>query len=62
MKSKIIATLVTLLIIGDIVASLVNETASVIALYIAVGLLLLTLSTVLWVSIYQLVKIIKNED
>jgi hypothetical protein len=62
MKSKIIATLVTLLIIGGIVASTVNETARVIGVYIAVGLLFLTLFTLLWVSIYQIVKIIKNED
>jgi len=62
MKSKIIATLVTLLIIGGIVALQVNETARVIGVYIAVGLLFLTLFTLLWVSIYQLVKIIKNED
>jgi len=62
MKNKIIATILTLLIIGGIVASTVNDTASVIALYITLGLLLLTLSTVLWVSIYQLLNIVRNEE
>jgi high-affinity Fe2+/Pb2+ permease len=62
MKNKIIATILTLLIVGGIVASTVNDTASVIALYITLGLLLLTLSTVLWVSIYQLLNIVRNEE
>jgi len=62
MKSKIIATLVTLLIIGGIVALQVNETASRIGFFIAAGILLVTLSTILGFCIYQLVKIVSGEE
>jgi high-affinity Fe2+/Pb2+ permease len=62
MKNKIIATILTLLIVGGIVASTVNETARVIVVFIAACLMLVTLATILGFCIYQLVKIVRNEE
>ena len=62
MKNKIIAILITLLIVGGIVASTVNETARVVTGFIATGLLFLTLFTLLGFCIYQLVKIVSGEE
>jgi len=62
MKNKIIATILTLLVIGGIVASTVNETARAIVVFIAAGIMLVTLSTILGFCIYQLVKIVTNEE
>ena len=62
MRNKIIAILVTLLIIGGIVASTVNETARVIVVFIAACLMLVTLATILVFCIYELVKIVRNEE
>ena len=62
MKNKIIATILTLLILGGIVASTVNETARVIVASIAAGLMFLTLFTILGFCIYELVKIGSGEE
>ena len=62
MKNKIIATILTLLILGGIVASTVNETARVIVVFIAACLMLVTLATILGFCIYQLVKIVSGEE
>jgi high-affinity Fe2+/Pb2+ permease len=62
MKNKIIATILTLLVIGGIVASTVNETARAIGVFIAAGILLGILSTILGFCIYQLVKIVSGEE
>jgi high-affinity Fe2+/Pb2+ permease len=62
MKNKIIATILTLLIIGGMVASTVNETARAIVVFIAAGIFFVTLSTILGFCIYQLVKIVSGEE
>ena len=62
MKNKIIATILTLLIIGGIVASTVNETARVIVGFIAACLMLVTLATILGLCIYELIKIVSGEE
>ena len=62
MKNKIIATLITLLIMGGIVASTVNETARVIVVFIAACLMLVALATILGFYIYELVKIVSGEE
>ena len=62
MKNKIIATILTLLIIGGIVASTVNDTARKIGFFIAAGLMLLTLFTILGLCIYKLLNIVTNKE
>jgi len=63
MKNKIIATILTLLIVGGIVASTVNETARAIGVFIAAGLLVSSLSIILALCIYKLLNIvIRNEE
>jgi len=63
MKNKIITTILTLLILGGIVASTVNDTASKIAFFIAAGLLVSSLSIILALCIYKLLNIvIRNEE
>lgn len=62
MKNKIIAILITLLIIGGILASTVNDTARKIGFFIVAGLMLVTLATILGFCIYQLLKIVSGEE
>jgi uncharacterized Tic20 family protein len=62
MKNKIIATILTLLIVGGIVASTVNDTARKIGFFIAAGLLVSSLSIILALCIYKLLNIVRNEE
>lgn len=60
MKNKIIATLITLLILGGLVSAMLNETILRLLLWLTEGLLISTIAILIWYCIFQIIKLYKN--